>query len=126
MDLSSRYWFDCACAACRANWPLLAALPRREEDPSSTLLLSGAAGSRKAQSLMDRGRAREASRGWAELINERRQGSTSSPSSSSSSSSQPPPSEEAVRLEDKLRTCLSNMGNVAFVQVKDKKKGGKQ
>ena len=33
-----------------------------------------------------------------------------------------PPTEECIRAEDKLRTCISNMGNIAYVPQKEKEK----
>ncbi len=30
------------------------------------------------------------------------------------------PTEEGIRMEDKLRTCLSNVGNVVFIDARQK------
>ncbi len=58
---------------------------------------------------MDGGRPEEAVKELAALANEVKGGDSASP-----------PSEEAIRVEDKMRTCLSNMGNLAFVEAKKK------
>lgn len=103
-ELSSRYWFDCECPACREDWPLL-------KENTQVRWRGGKAKESALEDLktvfdcgvdfMEHGQAKEAVDSLTEYINE-------------VYGMVEPPLETVVRAEDKLRTCCNNMGTVIF------------
>ena len=86
-ELSARYWFECQCLACSKNWQLLDALPK---DPGFK--------DEKVEDFMAKG---DVSNALNSLI----------PKLCETDVSQEP-TEEFIRLEDKLRTCINNFGSI--------------
>ena len=105
-NFRARYWFDCCCASCAEDWPLLKEL----SDAKYTKLKPYI---ERAMAVMAEGKAAEAAAVWVKIIAaleklRRKRGGFG------------PPTEELVRAEDKLRTCVSNLGSLAFVPEKPK------
>ncbi len=99
--LRARYWFDCKCTACADDWPLLKDLPAKKHDKLKPYM-------EKALDMMAKGKATEARVMWCKIL--------------AVLKAKRPPTEECIRAEDKLRTCVSNLGNLAIVPVKEKEK----
>ena len=89
-DLNARYWFDCQCPACSRNWATLKDLPK-----DATLQYD------HVKQLMAEGRVHEAIHNVIPLLSKRDQGSLT-------------PSEEGIRAEDQLRSCVNSFGNVVL------------
>ena len=88
-ELGARYWFDCQCPACVKNWPLLTSLPK---DPGVKDEL--------IDDFIAKGQVSDALNLLIPKLCE--------------NSTWQEPSEEFIRLEDKLRTCINNFGNVVI------------
>lgn len=98
-QLATRYWFNCACAACKQNWPLLKNLsvklgPVQDLKPF-----------KMATELMSEGKAVSAFRVLCRLL------------SSLGTEHGECPTKEYITIEDKLRTCITNMGTVRIVHT---------
>ncbi len=98
-DLASRYWFTCQCVACKDDWPLLQDLDR------SPKVLTADEDFIKGQAALDRGEMVEAARRFSCLVNQFHPRDNR-------------PTEDQIRVEDKLRTSVTNMGSVTFTQTK--------
>ena len=88
-ELGARYWFDCQCLACIKNWPLLASLPK-DPDFKDELI----------DDIIAKGQVSDALNILIPKLSE--------------NNSLKEPSEEFIRLEDKLRTCINNFGNIVL------------
>lgn len=99
-ELEARYWFQCRCVACEKNWPLLNKLPTMGKNEAASEAFE------KGLEAMGQGKAKVAAKhigdGLAEIY--------SNPSLI--------PNQEMVRMEDKLRTCVGNMGSLTY-QLKE-------
>lgn len=93
-ELSARYWFECQCEACRENWPLLDALPVLNV-PTNQF--------DKATEKMNRGQVKDAIVHLKQHIIE--------------AAAKTRPSQDLIRAEDKLRTCISNLGSVVYTDT---------
>lgn len=102
-ELKMRYWFDCNCKPCEEDWPLLANLPNDVNLAKNKSFVEG-------KEALGRGKVTEAKDLLSEAIN-----------GSRASIDGRWPTEERLRAEDKLRTCLSNLGNVVFLEANQKK-----
>ena len=89
-ELSARYWFECQCLACTKNWQLLDALPK---DPGFK--------DEKVEKVADFMAKGDVSSALDLLI----------PKLCETNALQEP-TEEFIRLEDKLRTCINNFGSI--------------
>jgi hypothetical protein len=81
------------------DWPLLKDLLSKQNSKLKPWLESAA-------KIMSEGKAAEAADVLAKIV---------TALDKTKSGQIPPPSEEYVRTLDKLRTCVSNLGNIAFV-----------
>ena len=98
-ELSARYWFDCRCLSCVQNWPLLDKLPVIQ--PPEVMKLYD-----KGLEFMSKGDAGDAAQCFQQGLQILYK---SSPTIGNLS-------QEMVRIEDKLRTCVANMGNVIYAE----------
>ena len=102
-ELNARYWFECGCVACIENWPLLDKLPKKEGannvEKSAQIKLC-----EKGVNSMNQAKIEDALTHFKIFANHYYQegGSVSKMC------------QELVRAEDKVRTCISNLGNVVF------------
>lgn len=96
-SLQSRYWFNCACAACQNKWPLLKNL-KNKFGPAEDLKPF-----QMAVQLMAEGKAVEAFHVLCRLL------------SSVPLEWRECPSKDYILIEDKLRTCITNMGTVRVI-----------
>ena len=97
LQLSARYWFDCQCQACTDNLPLLDKLPVASNYNPAAMTHYKA-----GMDLMLKGNAVEAAECFKmclKLLYENRAER----------------SQDAIRAEDKLRTCIGNMGTTTFM-----------
>ena len=100
-ELSARYWFDCECKACKEKWPLLDNMA--SSPPSNDVDVQKQYDA--ATRLMEEGKAAEAMECLATYLDhyytEEKGGNVKM-------------CQEIVRAEDKIRTCVSHLGNVVF------------
>ena len=97
-ELSGRYWFSCTCHPCSKNWPLLEKLAT---EPKHGDILE------KVDALMTTGNAAEAVDELAKVLSDFRKDSG-------------PPSQAQIRAEDKLRTCIYNLGSFSVAEKSNK------
>ena len=103
-ELKLRYWFQCGCEACKNDWPLLEKLPKMKEAERLKVMEKFA----KGQQAMDCGDVETAGKRLTECLEEE------------VCQVEGLPKEEVVRMEDKLRTCVSNQGRIVFVEAAKK------
>ena len=97
-ELSGRYWFDCTCHPCSKNWPLLEKLAADSEHTDSL---------ENVDALMAAGNASKAVEELAKVLADFRKNSGL-------------PSQTQIRAEDKLRTCIYNLGSFSVVEKPNK------
>lgn len=96
-QLAARYWFDCQCFPCSKNWPLLDSLSKNEQDEEIL---------QNVDDLMKKGELQAAVDTLVNLIEEQ------------TKTDQKLPSQLLIRLEDKLRSCINNCGNIVIPNEK--------
>ncbi len=94
-ELSGRYWFQCSCKPCTQNWPLLDSLPTTGGNIEQLKVVD---------ELMAKGKVSEAIVELSEMLEPCRKDDL--------------PSQTLIRAEDKLRTCISNLGSVTVAEKK--------
>lgn len=97
-ELSSRYWFQCRCEACQEDWPLLEKLPK---DPNKLETLQ------KIHDQMVKGSPDAVLEHLATNV------------------TLTMPDATQVRIQDKLRTTIANLGNTLFANVVTKSSSNK-
>lgn len=93
-ELSGRYWFQCNCQPCLQNWQLLEKLPT---DADADQL-------KEVERLMGEGKLGESISKLSKILKKNRKNSR--------------PSQTQVRAEDKLRTCIYNLGSFSVAEKK--------
>ena len=114
-DLSLRYWFDCACEPCCGEWPKLKIL-RQSKLGEIELQRLGKAMKSGAESdgAIIEGLC-QLQRNYQSETESKGEGEGRASESSGVGSSSRPPTEQWIKVEDKLRTCFSTLGNSVFL-----------
>jgi hypothetical protein len=94
IELEGRYWFQCTCKPCTQNWPLLENLPVNGKSENLKVV----------DELFSKGKVRESIVELSKLMESYRKDEV--------------PLQNLIRAEDKLRTCISNLGSVSFAEKK--------
>ena len=93
-ELSGRYWFQCSCKPCSQNWPLL-------DNLSTNCNLEPL---KAVDELLSRGNVTDAIKDLSKILETYRKDQV--------------PNQLMIRAEDKLRTCISNLGSVTVAEKK--------
>ena len=101
-NLGARYWFDCHCEACIGNWPLLKELTSLPVGCEEHYLLTS------ADKHMEAGNTKDAIADLEAVFDMMAQ---------KGNMTKDVPNEAQIRAEDKLRTCTTQFGNVAFASL---------
>lgn len=102
-ELSARYWFQCKCSACSADWSLLGknSEPRWRDGEDQGKLDFLESVYKCGADFLENGQRNEAVENLVESINGLYELVL-------------PPLDTLTRAEDKLRTCFNDMGTVVF------------